>query len=103
MQPRPIAETSRLLFPSLRFCIIAPPIRSLTWPGTGRHRPLPKQLVPTARNAHGPLIFLGRALRFAQRLHDCRITVVEETAGFCVQRCYRRHILWAQVEIEDGE
>src|ERR1039457_5804118 len=24
MQPRPIADTSRLLFPSLRFCIITP-------------------------------------------------------------------------------
>src|ERR1035441_8836182 len=25
MQPRPIAETSRPLFPSLRFCIVSPP------------------------------------------------------------------------------
>src|SRR5882672_7608253 len=28
MQPRPMAETSRLLFPSLRFCIVLSPSRS---------------------------------------------------------------------------
>jgi hypothetical protein len=28
MQPNPIAETSRLLFPSFRFCIVFPLIRN---------------------------------------------------------------------------
>jgi hypothetical protein len=46
---------------------------------------------------------LGRALCFAQALHDCRITVIEETAGFGIQRCNRRHIVRTQVEIEDSE
>ena len=64
---------------------------------------LPRQLVPTALNAHGPLVFLGRALCFAQRLHNCRITVVEEAAGFCVQRSNRRHIFRTEVDIEHVE
>src|SRR5438067_954321 len=33
MQPRPIADTSRLLFPSLRFFIASPSNDPIDWPG----------------------------------------------------------------------
>lgn len=46
---------------------------------------------------------LGRTYGFAQPLHDVGVTVVEETAGFGVQRPHRCHIFRAQIEIEDGE
>jgi hypothetical protein len=48
-------------------------------------------------------VYLGRTFCFAQRLHDVGVTVVEEAAGFGVQRPDRRHIFRAKREIEDVE
>jgi hypothetical protein len=52
-------------------------------------------------DACGLYIRLGGTCCFAQPLHDVGITVVEEAAGFGVQRPDRCHIFLAQVEVEN--
>src|SRR5579859_7709350 len=47
-----------------------------------------------------PLVVLGIELSLTQPLHHCRVTMVEETGGFCVQGCNRCHVFLAQFNIE---
>src|SRR3984957_13990790 len=72
MQPSPTAETSKLLFPSLRFCIISPGLRNASASGQRKpkhrsptlcHLPISMKFLPDSLTAPELNIFASKPLR----------------------------------------
>src|SRR5580658_3556049 len=78
MQPSPMADTSKLLFPSLRFCIVSPELAKIAVAAKARHPkhslqtlsllPIPKKFLPDSPETHiqGFVAFPVR-----ERFHRC--------------------------------
>src|SRR5205085_6301712 len=76
MQPRPMADTSRLLFPSLRFCIISPStfgtrLRRYVWPLFFANRAEDPIAFPTRLNRNSRFIFFPRGFLKDQEVLSC--------------------------------
>src|SRR5260370_35364433 len=96
MQPRPIAETSRLLFPSLRFCMTSPFELSFSWSDRATLLPLRgfaraserAELLPSAKSPdRGISILIPQEVGSLIQLED---RIVGILASRLVARVYMR-------------
>src|SRR5919199_6011452 len=115
MQPRPRAETTKPLLPSVRLSMVCPPWLVHPWPRVAGGRRVPsgcynrRPVAPVGHGQAGCCMIkraaapLGAEPRLAQSLHRCWIAMVEEAAGLGVQRGDRRHVVRAQLDVEHVE
>ena len=98
MQPRPIADTSRLLFPSLRFCIISPStfgtrLRCCVCPLFVANRGEHPIAFPSRLNCNSRFIFFREGFLKTWRFSHACLCIASASKSYFFSQIFQRYTM----------